>query len=123
MKVLMSLMIAAIWASTAMAGPVLPEDKEVIQFESKLGVVTFAHKKHSDMTITQCTTCHHTFKPEAGEKVKACHECHDKKKQADIPDIKTAVHLRCQGCHQYTIDQGGVAGPTKKECKLCHIKQ
>lgn len=99
----------------------IPPDKAVIQFDTKLGVVTFMHQKHADLSFTECTTCHHTFKGEAGETVKPCHACHDKD-SADAPAAKTAFHTRCTGCHEYTVSQGDTAGPLKKKCKLCHIK-
>jgi cytochrome c553 len=101
--------------------PQIPADKAVIQFDTKLGVVTFQHQKHADLSFTQCTTCHHTFKGEAGETVKSCHACHDRK-DADAPAAKTAFHTRCTGCHEYTVSQGDAAGPLKQKCKLCHVK-
>ena len=51
--------------------PVIPTDKAVIPFDTKLGVVTFNHQLHADLSFTECTTCHHTLKP--GETVKSCH--------------------------------------------------
>jgi hypothetical protein len=101
--------------------PQIPADQAVIQFDTKLGVVTFQHQKHADLSFTECTTCHHTFKPEADEAVKPCHACHTDK-SADAPPAKKAFHTRCTGCHEYTVSQGDPAGPLKKKCKLCHVK-
>lgn len=98
----------------------IPADKEVVQFETKLGVVTFLHKMHADFKVTECTTCHHTLKAEA-ETVKACHECHGSK-EGDAPKVKTAFHSTCIGCHEYTVAHGDKAGPLEKKCKLCHVK-
>jgi len=121
------LMILAVFA--AATGVVMGEepqiapDKAVIQFDTKLGVVTFNHQKHADLSFTECTTCHHTFKGEAGETVKPCHACHEHKPgDAEAPAAKTAFHTRCIGCHEYTVSQGDTAGPLKKKCKLCHVK-
>ena len=102
----------------------IPEDKAVIQFETKIGVVTFAHQKHADLSITQCITCHHEILP-TDTVVKPCHECHQHKstKSAEAPKTKIAFHNRCTGCHEYTVAGGQNAGPLKKKCKLCHIKQ
>ncbi len=102
--------------------PTIPDGKEIIQFETKTGVITFRHQHHADLSFTTCKTCHHTFEGE-GE-VKACSECHDpKKKQGDAIQLKKAFHNRCTGCHQYTMEERGIqAGPLKKKCKLCHIK-
>ena len=97
----------------------IPADKAVIQFDSKLGVVTFNHQMHADLSFTECTTCHHTWK--AGEAIKSCHACHEKK-QGESPEAKTAFHTRCIGCHEYTVGKGEPAGPVKKMCKLCHVK-
>lgn len=101
--------------------PVIPADKGVIRFDTKLGVVTFNHQMHADLSFTRCDTCHHTFKGEAGEVIKPCHACHDEK-DADAPAAKAAFHTRCTGCHEYTVSQGDPAGPLKKKCKLCHVK-
>ena len=98
----------------------IPEDKTVIQFETRLGIVTFAHKKHAGLSITQCTTCHHDLLP-ADTAVKPCHECHQHKSKAPSK-AKTAFHNRCTGCHEYTVAGGQNAGPLKKKCKLCHVK-
>lgn len=103
--------------------PAIPSEKEIIEFQTKLGVVTFRHQMHASLSATECTTCHHTFKAEAGP-VKPCHACHDhdKKSADDAPKVKTAFHARCIGCHEYTAEQGDPAGPLKKKCKLCHVK-
>jgi DnaJ-class molecular chaperone len=99
--------------------PDIPADKAVIQFDTKLGVVTFHHQMHADLSFTQCTSCHHTWQP--GEPVKSCHACHESK-DAESPAAKTAFHTRCIGCHEYTVGKGEPAGPVKKMCKLCHVK-
>lgn len=98
----------------------IPADKEVIQFETKIGTVTFLHKMHADMSITECSTCHHTLKA-GDEQVKPCHACHGSK-DGEAPMVKTAFHSTCAGCHEYTVAHGGEAGPLPKKCKLCHVK-
>jgi len=123
--------VLSLFFSNAMAAELtVPPDKAVIKFDSKLGIVTFAHEKHAGLKITECKTCHHKIEP-ADTAVKACHECHkpkSKDKKAEVkpdepPPIKTAFHTRCIGCHEYSIAQGIEAGPSKKKCKLCHVKQ
>ena len=100
----------------------IPEDKAVIQFQTKLGIVTFAHQKHSGLSIAECTTCHHKIQPE-DTVVKPCHECHKHdSKSKDVLKTSKAFHTRCIGCHEYTAAGGQNAGPLKKKCKLCHIK-
>ena len=119
--VLLSLFVSSLMAEVL----TIPEDKNVIQFPAKLGNVTFAHKKHADLGITQCTTCHHKHQP-TDTVIQPCHECHkhkvDKADEAAPPKTKTVFHTRCIGCHEYTVASGEQAGPVKKKCKLCHIK-
>ena len=98
----------------------IPQDKEVIEFEGRIGNVTFAHKKHAELSITQCTTCHHKHLP-ADTVIKPCHECH-LHKSGKVPKTKKAFHARCIGCHEYTVAGGQPAGPIKKRCLLGHIK-
>ena len=113
--------LLTLFTSNVMAGDLpIPEDKAVIQFETKIGVVTFAHQKHANLSITQCITCHHEIKP-TDTVVLPCHDCH-KKKSKEAPKTKIAFHDRCTGCHEYTVAGGQNAGPLKKKCKLCHIK-
>jgi hypothetical protein len=99
----------------------IPSDKAVIQFDTRLGTVTFQHQMHAGLTITECKTCHHTMQP-TDTAVKPCHDCHQHKVDGEAPKTKTAFHTRCIGCHEYTVAGGGQAGPVKKKCKLCHIK-
>jgi len=115
---LLSLLVSSVMAEVL----IIPEDKAVIQFPAKPGNVTFAHKKHADLSITQCTTCHHKHQP-TDTVMQPCHECHKHKAdEAAPPKTKTALHTRCIGCHEYTVASGGHAGPVKKKCKLCHVK-
>lgn len=121
MRILIGSCLALLLGGNLLAAePTIPADLEIITFQSKVGKATFKHKMHADMTITECTTCHHTNKD--GEPIKPCRDCHVKKKKEDTPSVQKAFHLRCQGCHQYTVEHGGHAGPLKKQCKLCHIK-
>ena len=106
--------------SAAGQGANIPDDKQVVQFDTLLGVVTFNHQKHADLSITECSTCHHTWK--ADEAVQPCHACHGKKQAEESPAAKIAFHTRCIGCHEYTVGKGETAGPLKKKCKLCHVK-
>jgi hypothetical protein len=118
-----AILLLALFAGNALAGCLtIPEDKIVIRFDSKLGDVTFAHLKHANLSITQCTTCHHKHQP-GDQAMQPCHDCHKPKAaDADPPKTKTALHTRCIGCHEYTAASGVPAGPVKKKCKLCHVK-
>ena len=118
----MMVMVAVFTTGIQTTGIDIPDHKHVIVFDSKLGDVTFAHKKHAGLTITKCPTCHHKYQP--GDTVmKPCHDCHKHKAGDDEPPkTKTALHTRCIGCHEYTIASGVPAGPVKKKCRLCHLK-
>ena len=109
-------------------GLVMPQDKNVIKFPVKIGDVTFAHQMHGALSITECKTCHHKVEP-GDTTVKPCHDCHLHKgkkikdvQDGEAPKTKDAFHVRCIGCHEYTVAGGGRAGPIKKKCKLCHVK-
>ena len=113
--------LLSLFVSNMMAAELtIPDEKTVIQFDTKLGVVTFAHAMHAGLSITECSTCHHKMKPE-DTAVKPCHECHQHKSEESAPKTKTAFHTRCTGCHEYTVAGGQHAGPVKKKCRLCHI--
>jgi hypothetical protein len=116
--------------SLGLAAQDIPADKQVITFTGKLGTVTFLHQMHAQLvdvggvSKVECTTCHHKMEP--GANPKSCAECHAQKpgeKMENAPNIKDAYHLRCRGCHKYTMEEmGKQAGPDKK-CKLCHVKE
>jgi len=117
-----TLALLTFFASNVIAEEIkIPAEKTVIQFDTRMGVITFAHQKHADLSITQCTTCHHTYKP-TDTSLKPCHECHLHKK-SDVLKVMKALHTRCIGCHEYTTAAGQHAGPLKRKCKLCHIKK
>ena len=121
-------LLGVLLAGAALAQEI-PADKQVLVFEGKMGKVTFLHQLHAGLkgvgglVEVECSTCHHTF--EGSGPIKPCKECHAKKKgelMENAPKFKDAYHLRCQGCHKYTMQEMGKhAGPVKK-CKLCHIK-
>ena len=122
--------IALLASGSAVFALDMPADKDIIIFHSKtMGKTTFYHKKHSTLEDVggvlkvECKTCHHTQEGDAA--VKPCKECHAKKKggkMENAPKYKDAYHLRCRGCHKYTMEEmKKPAGPDKK-CKLCHVK-
>ena len=103
----------------------IPDEKAVIQFDTKLGVVTFNHTLHASLRTNECESCHHTH--EEGKPFQPCSDCHKKKNttvegmSVVVPKNSKAYHLKCKGCHDYTMKElEKPAGPTK--CKLCHIK-
>ena len=121
LKTLSLFALFLIFSSNTLAEEIeIPADKNIIQFDTKIGTVTFLHQMHAELSITECSTCHHKIQPE-DTTVQACHECHKKDSQ-EPPKAKTAFHTRCTGCHQYTVDGGDNAGPVRKKCKLCHVK-
>ncbi|RDH88591.1 MAG: hypothetical protein DIZ78_01270 [endosymbiont of Escarpia spicata] len=104
----------------------IPDDKQVIHFSSEFGMVTFYHGLHASLRTNGCETCHHTSK-ETGV-LKPCHDCHHPKEanpkqmltKSDASTTQKAFHVRCKGCHQYTIQVlEKPAGPVT--CALCHM--
>ena len=124
MRLIISMItLLAVYAGSVIASElVIPDEKTVIVFDSDLGDVTFAHKKHAQLSITECTTCHH--KSRQGDTVMVpCHDCHKHKADdTEPPKTRIALHTRCIGCHEYTVASGVPAGPVKKKCRLCHVK-
>jgi hypothetical protein len=110
----------------ANAAETIPDDKAVLQFQAKIGLVTFNHFLHATLRTNECESCHHTHEP--GAPFQPCSDCHKKKKKTPVvgfsvvaPKSSKAYHLKCKGCHEYTIKElEKPAGPTK--CKLCHVK-
>lgn len=121
LKLLFIALMALLFSNVIASELTIPPDKAVIQFETKIGVVTFAHQMHASLSITECSTCHHKMSAD-DTAIKPCHDCHQHQEEAEAPKTKTAFHTRCIGCHEYTIAEGGHAGPVKKKCKLCHVK-
>ena len=119
-KVFLTFLLPLFFSNAMAVELVIPEHKDVIQFETKFGIVTFAHKNHAGLSITECTTCHHKIAL-SDTVVKSCHECHHHKSK-DVLKTSKAFHARCIGCHEYTAAGGQKAGPLKKKCRLCHIK-
>lgn len=119
-KALSFLALLALVSVLVMAAEI-PADKDVLSFDAKLGKVTFTHKEHA-VRIGDCVTCHH--KTEGDTVPQLCSSCHLANEAKDeAPKLKDAVHANCQGCHQEKADAGEAAGPLKKKCKECHIKE
>lgn len=101
----------------------IPPEKEVIRFESEIGMVNFFHVLHATLRTKTCRTCHHTYKE--GESLKTCDSCHPPDKGgapviSETPKISKAYHIRCKGCHLYTVRKlNKTAGPVR--CRLCHL--
>ena len=95
---------------------------EVKTYETKMGKVTFPHKKHVDGGL-KCTDCHHSTKE--GEAVQACGACHGKEAKDKAPKLYDAIHgtgkFSCDPCHAKHVAEGKKV-PVKKDCKSCHVK-
>lgn len=68
--------------------------------------IEFSHKAHADSYGAKCIDCHHT-----GKNIK-CSECHLRRDQGAIINLKGAYHQQCHNCHRKT------SGP--KGCDRCH---
>ena len=109
MVAFLAVAVAAFCNPTAPAG-------DIAMKGARKPAVNFSHKIHIEkVKISECKTCHHTYKGE-GEPQK-CDECHKDKKDGKKPAMKKAAHKQCKGCHKKS---GNKSAPTK--CKSCHKK-
>ena len=93
---------------------------EIITFQTKMGVITFRHADHGTLRTKECSECHHTYTGE--NRAQPCEDCH-LKTSTKAPSLFKAIHMKCSGCHEYTVKMGRPGGPLKKQCKLCHVKE
>lgn len=99
--------------STWVFGATAPAEPK--KYETKMGTVTFEHKKHEAL---KCEECHHT-----GEQ-KACSSCHGTEAKDKMVKLYDAIHSKtashsCAACHAKAVEAGKKA---PKDCKGCHIK-
>lgn len=88
-----------------------------MELPSRTGNVPFDHRGHIAHEGGRCVVCHHTS---AGRDVRqTCRECHGSSTDA-VPDIRTAFHDSCIGCHEKLHRSQQPAGPVKR-CSGCHI--
>lgn len=89
---------------------VAAEAPDKIVYESKLGNVTFDHKKHVERVKNDCKACHDKLfaqaKGQLGNYKEKMHRVAEEKKTS------------CAGCHH----PGGTAFESKGNCNKCHIK-
>jgi len=94
--------------------------------ELRRPAVGFPHDLHTAGALADsCGECHHTPEDQTGRLVyiegeeSSCKECHDYKKEDDIPALREAFHASCTGCHRNLIKTGNPkSGPTT--CGGCH---
>jgi class III cytochrome C family protein len=90
-----------------------PHRKIVAKLDSISRENKLAARFHAK-TQTLCAGCHHRIP--AGSRPPACSSCHDTKPlpARDKPDLKTAFHRQCLGCHQQMN--------LVQECDACHAE-
>lgn len=91
-----------------------PHGKIVKSLDSMIRKSELAKHFHGKTSI-QCSGCHH--QTPIGSRPVACKSCHKEKPDPilDKPDLKTAYHRQCLGCHQkMKLKQQG--------CSDCHEK-
>ena len=96
-----------------------PEEPLRLSFKVTAGNVLFDHKTHaSELGYgLSCEDCHHELRGGEYDQPNLCGECHDPEEgDEDMPKLADAFHIQCTGCHQEFE-----AGPTEKECALCHV--
>lgn len=77
----------------------------------------FTHKAHATL-YKDCKTCHHEWDGKA--KIEKCTTCHKAQAEGTTPDMKTAFHNQCKGCHTKE-KQAGKNAPVG--CTDCHAKK
>ncbi|MEJ2283889.1 MAG: cytochrome c3 family protein [Desulfobacterales bacterium] len=90
--------------------------------------VDFSHAKHAESLENKgCGVCHHTPDDQNGQLVyiegdeRSCKECHDLRKEDNIPALREAFHGNCTNCHRQQIKTDNLkSGPTT--CGGCHKK-
>lgn len=71
--------------------------------------ISFTHKAHSEDYDIKCIQCHHKGKNQR------CSECHKRRDQDNVINIKGAFHQQCHDCHRKT------SGP--RACGRCHVRK
>lgn len=77
--------------------------------------VKWSHKAHAEEYGVECRSCHHkdtNIEPEPQN----CADCHQRIGDKDMPSIRTAVHTKCQSCHE------DMFAKNVKGCAECHTK-
>ena len=80
-----------------------------IEFQAKMGKVTFDHKAHVERAGGKCEACHDKLFPQSRAPINfkaGMHRPAEQKKES------------CGGCHH----AGGAAFETKGNCNKCHVK-
>ena len=130
------LLIAVIACTVFIFSAVLPQKSMSSSAPDKVAIDSKQYKKKTKESLTfshgdhikhgaACTECHHVYKDgknvwQEGAGVQKCGECHDaEKKNGNAPNLKTAFHNQCQGCHK---DVGDEAKAPVKKCNSCHKK-
>lgn len=114
------LIFLAAGQTCAQEDEIMLEHKEVFE-KSQRPSVKFSHATHSEEF--ECTECHHIYEYTgaerenvwAGEEQK-CSDCHKLEKTGKKPDLRTAFHENCTGCHR-EMTKGPVT------CGECHIRE
>lgn len=78
------------------------------------GAVNFSHKIHAEMSemANGCVTCHHYNPPGKMVSCDFCHNTERSESKANIPDLKSAYHRQCMGCHTTWEEES--------RCENCH---
>lgn len=105
--------VLALGSSASMAG-----EPSKVTLKSKKGDVAFDHAKHSKSHKIDCKTCHHAKDKSPDMK---CSNCHKDKKDGNTPDLKSAMHETCIGCHKKEVKKNP-ASKAPKACNACHKK-
>jgi c(7)-type cytochrome triheme protein len=88
---------------------VAAEAPDKIVFDSKMGNVTYDHKKHTEREKEDCKVCHDKLFPQSRAPINF---------KAGMHKPAEAAKTACAGCHH----PGGKAFESKANCTKCHVK-
>lgn len=90
----------------------LPKETCTKCHHAELGKLTYSHDEHATVHASSCTDCHHDTNIEA--EPSACKQCHGQTANGNTPDLRSAVHTRCESCHADMYEK------KLEGCTACH---
>jgi c(7)-type cytochrome triheme protein len=110
LRVLFALIFVLAWVTLIPSHAQEKKPPENLEFESKMGTVTFDHAKHSERVKGNCATCHEKLFPQSKAPLNYKEKMHQ---------VAEANKTSCGSCHH----EGGAAFAAKGKCNTCHVKK
>jgi c(7)-type cytochrome triheme protein len=110
LRALFALIFVLAWVTLTPSQAQEKKPPDSLQFESKMGNVTFDHAKHIERVKNDCTTCHEKLFPQSKAPLNYKEKMHQ---------VAEANKTSCGSCHH----AGGAAFAAKGKCSTCHVKK